>query len=167
MDSKVSFQEKEIMEKFQLKTFQPQYAKAFYELNKNWIEEYWELEQSDLNDLLNPITPVIEKGGEIFFILHKEVIIGTAAIIPLDNRIMELAKMTIHVNYRGLGLSKILLSQCISYAKNEKMKEIFLISNSKLKAARSLYDIFNFKEVPLDSKKYLRGDYKMLLKVED
>jgi hypothetical protein len=36
-----------------------------------------------------------------------------------------------------------------------------------LKVARNLYDIFNFKEVPLDSKKYLRGDYKMLLKVED
>ena len=94
MDSKVSFQKKEIMEEFQVKTFQPQYAKAFYELNKNWIEEYWELEQSDLNDLLNPIKSVIEKGCEIFFILHKEVIIGTAAMIPLDNRIMELAKMT-------------------------------------------------------------------------
>ena len=55
-------------------------------------------------------------------------------MITLENRIMELAKMTINVNYRWLGLSKILLSQCISYAKNEKMKEIFLISNSKLKA---------------------------------
>jgi len=63
-----------------MKTFQPQYAKAFYELNKKWIEEYWELKQSDLNDLLNPITSVIEKGGEIFFILHKEIIIGTAAM---------------------------------------------------------------------------------------
>jgi len=40
MDSKVSIKEKEIMEKFQMKTFQPQYAKAFYELNKKWIEEY-------------------------------------------------------------------------------------------------------------------------------
>ena len=41
--------------------------------------------------------------------------------------------------------------------------EIFLISNSKLEAAKKLYLNFGFVEVPLDSKKYIRGNYKMNL----
>ena len=55
---------------------------------------------------------------------------------------MELAKMTIDYKFRGLGLSKLLLSRCISYAKKNKRVSEVLISNSKLKAARKLYDNF-------------------------
>ena len=47
--------------------------------------------------------------------------------------------------------------------KNNNNRKVFLISNSKLEAAKKLYLNFGFIEVPLDSKKYLRGDYKMIL----
>ena len=53
----------------------------------------------------------------------------------------------------------------IDYARDSKAKEIFLISNSRLLSARKLYDKFGFKEVDLDSNKYKRGNYKMILRL--
>ena len=153
------------MKDFQIVTFDSKYSNSFFELNKRWIEEYWSLEDSDIADLLNPVNSIIAKGGEIFFIVISKKAIGTAAMIPYSKNKMELAKMTIDYKFRGLGLSKLLLSRCISYAKNKRVSEVFLISNSKLKAARKLYDNFGFTETPLDSSKYQRGNYKMIIKL--
>ena len=75
---------------------------------------------------------------------------------------META-FTVSVDLRGKGVSKILMNSCISYAIKNNNREVFLISNSKLEAAKKLYLKFGFVEVTLDSKKYLRGDYKMIL----
>lgn len=36
--------------------------------------------------------------------------------------------MTVHKEFTGKGLSKILLKECIDYAKAYKAKEIFLIA---------------------------------------
>ena len=47
------------------------YNQSFYELNKAWIEEFWELEKSDLKDLLYPKNTIIDKGGEIFLQSNK------------------------------------------------------------------------------------------------
>ena len=153
------------MKDFQVVTFDSKYSNSFFELNKSWIEEHWSLEDSDITDLLNPVSSIIAKGGEIFFIVINKKAVGTAAMIPYSNDKMELAKMTIDYKFRGLGLSKLLLSRCISYAKTKRANEVFLISNSKLKAARKLYDTFGFTETPLDLSKYQRGNYKMILKL--
>lgn len=139
------------------------YNQSFYELNKAWIKEFWELEKSDLKDLLYPKNAIIDKGGEIFFAVKQNIVIGTAAMIPFTENKIELAKMTVHKNFRGKGVSKILMNSCISYAIKNNNREVFLISNSKLEAAKKLYLKFGFVEVTLDSKKYLRGDYKMIL----
>ncbi len=144
-------------------SYNAKYNQAFYELNKVWIEEFWVLEKLDLKDLLHPKKTIIDKGGEIFFAVKQNIVIGTAAMIPFTKNKIELAKMTVHKNFRGKGVSKILMNSCISYAKNNNKREVFLISNSKLETAKKLYINFGFVEVPLDSKKYLRGDYKMNL----
>ena len=105
------------MKDFQIIPFNNKYSNAFLELNKTWIEEYWSLEKADLIDLKNPQKAILEKGGEIFFLIYNQKAIGTAAIIPFNYNKVELAKMTIQKNFRGKGLSKILLEHCINYAK--------------------------------------------------
>ena len=86
-------------------------------------------------------------------------------MIPHQSGFYELAKMTIEKNYRGLGIANLLLDKCIFFAKEKKAREIFLISNRSLLIARKLYDKYGFKEVPLNSQKYERGDVKMCLKL--
>ena len=77
----------------------------------------------------------------------------------------ELAKMTVKSNLRGKGIANLLMDKCIQFAIEKKAKEIFLISNDSLKIARNLYDKYGFIEVDLDSKKYKRGNVKMVLKL--
>ena len=153
------------MKNIEISKYNSKYDQSFYELNKSWIEEFWVLEESDVKDLLKPQESIINLGGEIFFVLANSIVVGTAAMIPFSNSKIELAKMTVHKEFRGKGLSKILLKKCIDYAKVSKAKEIFLISNRRLLSARKLYEKFGFIEVDLDCNKYKRGNYKMVLRL--
>ena len=152
-----------IMKNIIISNYKKKYAESFYKLNEDWITEFWDLEKSDLHNLLNPEKSIINLGGEIFFAILNNTIIGTAAMIPDSVGVYELAKMTVHKNYRGNGVSKILLQSCINFAIAKEAKEVFLISNSLLLIARQLYDKYGFQEVPLNSKKYSRGNVKMVL----
>ena len=144
-------------------SFDEEYSSIFYELNKLWIEESWLLEESDKFDLLNPKESIIDKGGEIFFALIDDNVVGTVAMIRSADRIYELAKMTVEINYRGNGVANKLMDQCLDYAINNNAQQIYLITNDTLLIARNLYDKYGFKEVKLDSDKYLRGNVKMVL----
>ena len=148
---------------FEIVGHKSKYNHDFYILNKSWIERHWELEEADNQTLLKPEKSIIQMGGQIFFLLHETKVIGTVAMIPNKKHTLELAKMTVKKEFRGLGLSKKLMDKCIDFAKELGYNEIFLISNRKLKTARELYNKYNFKEVPIDSKKYLRGDVKLIL----
>tara|TARA_B100001250_G_scaffold201513_1_gene172744 strand:- start:1334 stop:1627 length:294 start_codon:yes stop_codon:yes gene_type:complete len=92
-----------------ISNYKKKYAESFYKLNQDWITEFWDLEKSDLNNLLNPEKSIINLGGEIFFAILNNTVIGTAAMIPDGGGVYELAKMTVHKHYRGNGVSKILL----------------------------------------------------------
>ena len=143
--------------------FHKRYSSTFYHLNKIWIEESFSLEESDKFDLLHPEKSIINKGGEIFFALIEDKPIATVAMIPLKLDIYELAKMTVDTQYRGNGIANKLMDKCILFAKEKEAKEIILITNDTLVIARNLYDKFGFKEIALDSDKYLRGNVKMTL----
>ena len=144
--------------------FQSQYSSQFYQLNRLWIEESWVLEDSDKKDLLNPEI-IIHNGGQIFFAISKNEVIGTVAMIKNSDKIYELAKMTVKSNYRGKGIANLLMDKCIEFAFKKNASEIFLISNDSLTVARNLYEKYGFKEVVLDSQKYKRGNVKMILQI--
>ena len=145
--------------------FNKKYSEHFFTLNKVWIEESWHLEDSDKKDLLNP-DKIIENGGQVFFALENKIAIGTVAMIKSSDDRFELAKMTVQDDFRGKGIANMLMDECLKFAKENKAKEIFLISNDSLKIARNLYDKYGFKEVDLDSKKYDRGNVKMRLNLD-
>ena len=155
------------MHNFRIVPFHKKYSSTFYHLNKIWIEESFSLEESDKFDLLNPEESIMNKGGEIFFVLIKNKPIATVAMIPIKSDTYELAKMTVDTQYRGNGIANKLMNKCILFAKEKKAKEIILITNDILVIARNLYDKYGFKEVPLDSDKYLRGNVKMTLNLTE
>jgi len=151
------------MHNLKIVPFHKKYSSTFYHLNKIWIEESFSLEESDKFDLLDPEKSIINKGGEIFFVLIENKPIATAAMIPIKSDTYELAKMTVDAKYRGNGIANKLMDKCILFAEEKEAKEIILITNDTLVIARNLYDKYGFKEVPLDSDKYLRGNVKMTL----
>ena len=55
------------MDKLKIVPFNTDYIAAFEQLNREWIEEYFIMEEEDLMTLQNPESYVMERGGEIFF----------------------------------------------------------------------------------------------------
>ncbi len=147
-----------------IQKYETKFDNDFFVLNKAWIEELWHLEDSDKKDLLNP-GKIVDNGGQVFFALENEKVIGTVAMIKSSDDRFELAKMTVQEDFRGKGIANMLMDECLKFAKENKANEIFLISNDSLTIARNLYDKYGFKEVDLDSQKYDRGNVKMILKI--
>tara|TARA_B100000945_G_scaffold274097_1_gene237322 strand:+ start:195 stop:668 length:474 start_codon:yes stop_codon:yes gene_type:complete len=148
-----------------IQKYETKFDNDFFVLNKAWIEESWILEESDKKDLLNP-DKIIHNGGQVFFALENQKVIGTVAMINSSDDRFELAKMTVQEDFRGKGIANMLMDECLEFAKENKAKEIFLISNNSLTIARNLYDKYGFKEVDLDSQKYDRGNVKMRLTLQ-
>ena len=155
---------KDILKIF-IKKYETKFDNDFFVLNKAWIEESWILEESDKKDLLNP-DKIIHNGGQVFFALENQKVIGTVAMINSSDDRFELAKMTVQEDFRGKGIANMLMDECLKFAKENKANEIFLISNDSLTIARNLYDKYGFKEVDLDSQKYDRGNVKMRLTLD-
>ena len=152
------------MDNLKIVPFNKDYKPAFEFLNRAWIEEYFVMEEEDLKTLQNPESYVMEKGGEIFFALLNDNVVGTAAMIPTSNGVYELAKMAVAKNLQGLGIGKKLLRRCIDFSIEKNASEIFLITNDVLKPALNLYlsSGFVFNELN-DDDRYDRGNTKMNL----
>ena len=152
------------MDKLKIVPFDAEYKSAFEHLNREWIEEYFVMEEEDLKTLQNPESYVLERGGEIFFAVLNGDVVGTAAMIQTSKGIYELAKMAVAKNLQGLGIGKKLLKRCIDYSIEREATEIFLITNDSLKPALNLYLSCGFVlNEQNDDKRYDRGNTKMNL----
>ena len=122
------------------------------------------MEEEDLKTLQNPESYVMERGGEIFFAVLNDDVVGTAAMIQTSKGIYELAKMAVAKNLQGLGIGKKLLKRCIDYSKEREATVIFLITNDSLKPALNLYLSCGFVlNEQNDDNRYERGNTKMNL----
>ena len=152
------------MDKLKIVPFDADYKSAFEHLNREWIEEYFVMEEEDLKTLQNPESYVMERGGEIFFAVLDSDVVGTAAMIQTSKGVYELAKMAVAKNLQGLGIGKKLLKRCIDFSKEKEAIEIFLITNDSLKPALNLYLSCGFVlNDQNDDNRYERGNTKMNL----
>ena len=144
----------------------PQYKKAFYELNRKWIELYWELESHDIEVLENPEKHILEKGGHIFVALYNGFPVGVCALCPMPEGSVydfELAKLAVSDSIKRKGIGRRLCDAVINKARELGGEKLFLESNTRLKPAIALYRRLGFKELPEYHPAYARGDIQMEL----
>lgn len=146
-------------------SYKAEYAKAFYELNSEWLRTFFYIEPYDEDVLSKPNTYIIDKGGFIFFAKRDETILGTVALMPGENKgVLELTKMAVLTTERGQKIGQQLLQYCIDFAKTQNLKALLLYSNTKLENAIYLYRKYGFKELQLEADNpYKRADIKMEL----
>ena len=150
----------------QIVEFQPQYKKAFYELNRKWIELYWELEPHDIEVLENPEKHILDKGGHIFVALYNGFPVGVCALCPMPEESaydFELAKLAVNNSIQRKGIGRRLCDAVIDKARELGGEMLFLESNTRLKPAIALYRKLGFKELPEYHPAYARGVIQMEL----
>jgi len=139
------------------------YATDFKKLNQRWIEEYFVMEESDHRSLDNPQEYIINPGGYIIMALYNKKVVGTCALIKVDDPVydFELAKMAVDPSVHGKGIGRIICKKMIDIARQRGAKRIFLESNTILIPAIKLYQQLGFTKMINRPSPYERSNIQM------
>ena len=139
------------------------YADRFYELNTEWLKTFFYVEPYDEEVLSNPEQYIINKGGFIFFAKLNNEIVGTVALMPIQEvGTFELTKMAVSPEHRGYKIGQKLMQHCLDFAKAQDFKRLLLYSSRKLENAIYIYRKYGFVEVPVEpNSPYKRSNIKM------
>ncbi len=142
--------------------FQERYAEEFYNLNIEWLETFFYVEDFDKEVLSNPDKYIINPGGHIFFAIEDDIVLGTVALMTAEDGAFELTKMAVRPDQRGKKIGQKLMQYCIDFAKENKFTNLFLYSNTILENAIYIYRKFGFIEIPVEpDSPYERSNIKM------
>ncbi|WP_319419085.1 bifunctional helix-turn-helix transcriptional regulator/GNAT family N-acetyltransferase [Pleurocapsa sp. FMAR1] len=145
--------------------YSTRFQKNFQDLNYEWIKKHFELEESDYQSLNNPDENILQPGGHIYLARYNNEIIGTCALIKVNDNTYELAKMAVTEGNRGRGIGWLLGQAAILKARELGAKTIFLESNTILKPAINLYQKLGFRKIVGQPSAYKRCNIQMELKL--
>jgi ribosomal protein S18 acetylase RimI-like enzyme len=135
---------------------------AFEQLNRDWIESYFVLEDADRAIFADPAGSIVERGGQIFFAVEGEAVLGTCAVLRLSATECEIAKMAVSPAARGRGLGDMLMEAAVAYAREIGAARLVIVSNTVLAPALQLYRKHGFREVPLAAdSRYQRANIRL------
>ncbi|MEM9668993.1 MAG: GNAT family N-acetyltransferase [Pseudomonadota bacterium] len=128
-----------------MRDFRPGDEAAFRDLNLAWIEKYFGIEAEDRAQLERLDDSVFAKCGRVLLAEDKGEVVGTVALIPMDEGCVELAKMSAREDLRGHGIGSALMDAAIAAAGEMGADRIWIETNDTLSAALSLYRSAGFE----------------------
>lgn len=143
--------------------YQRNYHADFKRLNYEWIEKYFTVEEADRQSLEHPDKKILKPGGHIFLACYKNEIVGTCAMIKMEDGGFELAKMAVTEKAQGKHIGWLLGQAAIEKAKALGAKKLYLESNTKLEPAIRLYQKLGFQRVVGKPSPYERSNIQMEL----
>ena len=150
--------------------FRPELAGDFRRLNLDWIERLFKVEAADLKVLDDPQGAIIDKGGMIFLAMDdaSNAVVGTVAMIRVDDSRYELAKMAVATTHQRRGIGELLGAACKDWARRRGIETIILETNSKLGNAIRLYERLGFRHVTdPQASEYARCNVHMELPIRE
>jgi N-acetylglutamate synthase-like GNAT family acetyltransferase len=142
--------------------YEPSHKKRFIEINEAWITRNHVIEDIDREELHNLENSILKPGGAILIALADNEVVGTAALVKMNNDTFELIKMAVDEKFRGHGIGRRLCVRSLDKAKSLGAKKVILHSNTKGSAtAVKLYYELGFKKIPLGKSEFQRADIKM------
>ncbi|MEM6592001.1 MAG: GNAT family N-acetyltransferase [Cyanobacteria bacterium P01_H01_bin.119] len=129
---------------FLIRPWQPSDRDPAAQVVAQVLQEYgltWEPKGSD-RDVVEVETCYQAAGGEFWVIEQAGTVVGTAAYQPIERgtHAVEIRKMYLLPNVRGLGLGKFLLQQLEAAIAAKGYRQIWLETATVLKAAVQLYE---------------------------
>ena len=154
------------MSNIEIVTYQEKYAKSFAQLNYVWLEKYFSIEPHDIEQLEDAYAYIVAPGGQILFATDGDKVVGTVALIKVDEVTYEVAKMAVDESYQGKKIGYRLMLVAIDYSIKKGKKRLILESNTKLAPAVNLYIKVGFKVITPDPNTlYVRSNIRMELKL--
>lgn len=120
-------------------------AGAFHDINAEWIDAMYRMEEADRDVLCNPRARIVDAGGTILFVEVPDLgLIGTCALRKTGEGQFELTKMGVRESARGRKAGEFLLAAIIDRAQAMGAEKLYLLSNAKSAAAIHLYEKLGF-----------------------
>ncbi|MBX3208656.1 MAG: GNAT family N-acetyltransferase [Labilithrix sp.] len=130
-------------------------AEDFYAINAEWIESMFTLEDKDREILAHPRESIVDDGGVILFVESAELgVVGTCALMKVDEGVFELTKMGVLESARGRGAGQLVLEATLARASTMDIETLYLLTNSKCASAIHLYERLGFRHDAAILKKY-------------
>jgi N-acetylglutamate synthase-like GNAT family acetyltransferase len=148
-------------EQIDIINYDPQFNTSFAALNNAWLQKYFTVEPIDEAIFANPTAYIINNGGHIFFAKFRNAVVGTFALMKMEEGVFELSKMAVDEQFQGKKIGNKMIEFSIGKARELHARKLILYSNTLLQPAIHLYRKFGFKEVPLDAVEYKRANIKM------
>ena len=128
-----------------LHEFSDELAHHFHDINAEWINAMFRLEDTDREVLQHPRRSIIDKGGVILFVEAEGLgIVGTCALQKSTGNGYEVTKMGVRESARGLKVGEFLLAAVLERAAALQASPLYLLSNAKCEAAIHLYEKLGF-----------------------
>jgi putative acetyltransferase len=136
-------------------------ATAFRQLNLEWIERYFAVEEDDRQVLGDPVGRIIVPGGTILLAEVEGRVVGCCALstVPPLTDTLELAKLAVTESFQGQKIGLRLTEQAIALARARGARRLVLTTNSGLKTARRLYENLGFTYLASEHAEGFRGHY--------
>ncbi len=155
------------LENIRIAEYEPRHAEAFRGLNLSWIEEYFEIEEVDRLQMLDPEATIIRPGGAILVAEDPRGVLGVCGLRYDSPGRYEVTKMAVREDTRGCGIGRRLLSEVVSHARLLGAEQLFIISNTVLAPAIHLYRQLGFVEVSHSTQQeYARGNIELELNLQ-
>jgi ribosomal protein S18 acetylase RimI-like enzyme len=126
--------------------FRDELAGAFHDINAEWINAMFVMEDVDRRVLENPREMIVDPGGVILFAeLEGHGIVGAGALRWSEPGQLELTKMGVKSGLRGLKAGEFLLDALIARAATMKPERLYLLTSTRCEAAIHLYEKCGFE----------------------
>ena len=150
-----------------VRTYREEWRGEFERLNREWIETWFTLEEADREVFQDPHVTILAPGGQIFFVVEGDEVVGTCAVLRHDAEVHEIAKMAVAPSAQGRGYGKLLMEAAIAFSRGARARKVVIVSNTRLAPAIRLYEKYGFVRVPLETDgRYQRADMRLELKLD-
>lgn len=138
-----------LRDRLRIRPWSDDLAPAFHDINAQWIDAMFTMEDVDRAVLRHPHARIIAPGGDILFVeAPGRGIVGTCALRKTGDRAFELTKMGVLDDARGLKAGEFLLHAAIRRAGELGAQTLYLLTNARCAAAIHLYEKLGFAHDP-------------------
>ncbi|TGA98950.1 GNAT family N-acetyltransferase [Sporolactobacillus shoreae] len=130
--------------------YQPQVMDLILQIQQD--EYHIPISRSDQPDLLDIENFYQKNKGNFWVALHHDQVVGTVALLDIENNQAALRKMFVAKDYRGkiFKTAAFLLNTAIDWARKRKIQGIYLGTTLQFKAAHRFYEKNGFQSILLE-----------------